>query len=571
MAYVPPNSTVKLLAGVPIDSSYDHTLWFANAGAQATYFNSKAVRSFSTVSYIRKGRGVIKVEAPADQLYACNYMMYQNTAYSNKWFYAFCNVEYLNDKTSTVTFVIDPLQTWFFEMVLEQCFVEREHANHDVIGDNIIPESLETGEYIYRDAFLKTWNTWSIFVTSTFHGTESGGTWTFTDEGGSYLGNVFSGLLYREFVVATPAGAQNAVDYISAAVSAGKENGIVSIFMMPSNLYDANGFSPDLTGLDIPFLTSDIDGYVPHNNKLFTYPYCFIEMNDSMGNVGVYRQEFFDKNQSPNYCRFAMESYLSSDPAIACIPTFYKGMIRAIPEAMFLKPSLLCSYNTDLFKAYQAQSLSARIANDVIPMVYEGASNTINNVSNSLREGVNNLIEWTNDRFNTNFETYKAPPSTDPFAEARKHPDLTSALGSAMVSAGIGAITGAHESVYASLSTLYAKSVAAPQFNGSSAGDYLVSSRERGFWCYRRTIKNSFARIIDAYFDRFGYACHEIKVPNIHVRRYWTYTKTVGCQIGGNLPADAVNEIQTIFNNGITFWADPANFGNYSLNNTIIV
>lgn len=572
MAYVPPNSTVKLLAGVPIDSSFDHTLWFANANAQTTYFNSKAVRSFSTVSYVRKGRGVIKVEAPADQLYACNYMMFQNTSYSNKWFYAFCNVEYVNDTTSQVTFIIDPLQTWFFEMVLEQCFVVREHASHDVIGDNIIPESLETGEYIYRDAFLKTWNTWSVFITSTFHGTYNNGQWTFTDEGGSYLGNVFSGLLYKEFVISTPAGAQNAVNYISAAVNAGKQNGIVSIFMMPSNLYDYNGYSPDLTGLDIPFLNTDIDGYVPHNKKLFTYPYCLIEMNDSMGNVGVFRQEFFDQTQVPNYCRFTMESYLSSDPSIACIPSWYKGMIRAIPEAMFLKPALLCSYNTDLFKAYQAQSLSARIANDVLPMAYEGISGTANRVSEGIRGGINSAIEWLNSTLGTSFSTYPAPsyPGGSPSALASQHPDLTSALGSTAVSAAIGALTGAHESVYAELSNLYAKSVAAPQFNGSGAGDFLVSSRERGFWCYRKTIKRAFAKIIDQYFDRFGYACHEIKVPNTHVRRYWTYTKTIGCQIGGNVPSDVIEALQNIFNNGITFWADPAHFGDYTLDNAII-
>lgn len=568
MAYVPPNSTIKMLINVPIDRSYDHTLWFANVNSQTNYFLSKAWRTFTGVSYVRKGRGAIKVECPADQLYSCNYMMYQNTSYNNKWFYAFCNVEYISDKTSLITFTIDNLQTWLFDMVLEQCFVEREHATHDVIGDNLIPEGLETGEYIYRDAYIKTWNTWSIFITSTFHGNYVNGHWVFTDEAGSYLGNVFSGLLYREFVVDTPAGAQNAANYLSAAVDAGKSNGIVSIFMMPSNLYDTNGYSPNLTGLDIPFMTTDIDGYVPHNNKLFTYPYCLIEMNDSMGNVGVYRQEFFDRTQSPSYARFTMESYLSSDPAIACIPSFYKGMLRAIPEAMFLKPSLLCSYNTDLFKAYQAQSLSARIAKEVLPIVSEGFANTANSVTGT----VNEAIDWINEHVGTNIGNLELPYSSTAsmFANAAKNPDLTSALGSTAVSTSIGLITGAHESVYSELSSLYAKSVAAPQFNGSSAGDFLVSSRERGFWCYRKTIRSSFAKIIDQYFDRFGYACHEIKVPNIHARQYWTYTKTLGCQIGGDLPTDAIETIQGIFNNGITFWADPAHFGDYSLNNAIL-
>ena len=118
---------------------------------------------------------------------------------------------------------------------------------------------------------------------------------------------------------------------------------------------------------------------------------------------------------------------------------------------------------------------------------------------------------------------------------------------------------------------MYAKSVQAPHNTGGNTPDYLTSNRLKGFWFFHRTIRYEYAKIIDDYFSRFGYACHQIKVPNIHSRTKWTYTKTVGCQIHGNLPADAIASIQTIFDRGITFWADPSNFGNYSLSNDIIV
>src|SRR5699024_7281301 len=52
---------------------------------------------------------------------------------------------------STITFEIDPMQTWFEKASLKECFVEREHVNDDTFGKNLVPENLETGEYIYND------------------------------------------------------------------------------------------------------------------------------------------------------------------------------------------------------------------------------------------------------------------------------------------------------------------------------------------------------------------------------------------------------------------------------------
>ena len=62
-----------------------------------------------------------------DDLIGYNYVMYQNTHYSNKWFYAFITgMEYLNDNTTKITIVTDPFQTWQFDITFKQCFVERE-------------------------------------------------------------------------------------------------------------------------------------------------------------------------------------------------------------------------------------------------------------------------------------------------------------------------------------------------------------------------------------------------------------------------------------------------------------
>lgn len=58
--------------------------------------------------------------------------MYQNTHYSNKWFYAFIlGMEYINDNTTRIQIATDVFQTWQFDVTYKSSFVERE-----MIGPN---------------------------------------------------------------------------------------------------------------------------------------------------------------------------------------------------------------------------------------------------------------------------------------------------------------------------------------------------------------------------------------------------------------------------------------------------
>ena len=110
--YISPNTTVRLLHNVPLDPTYDHTIYFDSQANQTNYFISKQKRAFTKNTYQRHTRDTMKVAVLADEIFDCNYMMFQNTAYGNKWFYAFItSIEYVNNVTSIVTYQIDVLQT----------------------------------------------------------------------------------------------------------------------------------------------------------------------------------------------------------------------------------------------------------------------------------------------------------------------------------------------------------------------------------------------------------------------------------------------------------------------------
>lgn len=146
--YIVPNTIARVLKNVRLDNTYSDTIYFTSKESQASYFTSKTKYTFTNMTYQRKERRLV-VKQVADNMFDCNYLMFQNSAYGNKWFYAFItNVEWINNETAAIYFEIDDMQTWFFDFYLDSSFVEREHSATDAVGDNLIPDNLETGEFV---------------------------------------------------------------------------------------------------------------------------------------------------------------------------------------------------------------------------------------------------------------------------------------------------------------------------------------------------------------------------------------------------------------------------------------
>ena len=174
MGTIAPNSTVYLLKGVPLDNTYENTIFFASAQLQSAFFITTNNPNYNyqptlitPLSYQRVKEGVLRVNLPADQIYNCNYMMFQNTTQNAKWFYAFVlNVEYVNEHASNVYYEIDVMQTWLFEANLMPSYVEREHASSDNIDEHLEPEDVSLGDIICDEVQFDTrLNDYAVIVT----------------------------------------------------------------------------------------------------------------------------------------------------------------------------------------------------------------------------------------------------------------------------------------------------------------------------------------------------------------------------------------------------------------------
>ena len=263
--YIVPNSTIHILHGCPLDNTYRDTLYFTNKTTQSSYFLSLNKYTLNNYTYVRK-ENVLRVEVRNDNLYDCNYLMFKNTAFGDKWFYAFITkTEYINNETTAITYEIDVMQTWKFDYTIHPSFVEREHALLDSIGSNLVPDDFETGEFI-SDDFDGTgkMSGFSIVVASTFDS-------NYDDVAGGMYSNIYSGITYNILTDYTSVN-----DFIDGAVSRNKGDGIVSVFMIPTAFVSNVGEPVKAYDIEKTKKTDNIDGYVPKNNKLFTYPYNFL-------------------------------------------------------------------------------------------------------------------------------------------------------------------------------------------------------------------------------------------------------------------------------------------------------
>ena len=506
--YIEPNTNIKILKNCPLDNTYNHTIYFSSASNQLDYFSSLAKYTLGNYSYQRVQRGVMRVQIKAENLYDCNYLMFQNESFGSKWFYGFITgVEYVNNITSEITFEIDVMQTWFFDYKLKESFVVREHSATDSVGSNLLPEDVELGEYVSSsfDAIGEI-APLSIVVASTFDS-------NYKDVGGGYWSGMFSGLYFNIFPN-TIDGASKCEEFILGAEA--KSDGIVAVFLIPTVFASGvKGKPPKVFEKTFTKKQTSIGGYTPRNKKLLTYPYNFLYITNLQGNSGVYPYEYFDGS-----VKFSVAGDLSPNPSVIISPLNYKGVTNNFDEKMVLSGYPQLSYTTDTFKAWLAQNASSLAVN-------------------ALSTGMNYSLA---NKF--------ANPET---ADKTK---ITSGSGLAL-------------GIASSVSQIHQASLMPNQAHGGGGSQTLASMALINFAVMNKHIQPQFAKIIDDYFDMFGYSTNKVKVPNRTVRPHWCFTQTLGCVATGSVPADDMNKICSIYDNGITFWKSGAEVGNYTLNNQV--
>lgn len=511
-------TSVRLLS-VPLENDYKHTLHFNDKTTQYNYFVSKTATANGVAliqtecSYQRKDN-VIRYPACIDDIIHCNYVMYKNGSHSNKWYYAFITkMEYVNDERTNIYIETDVLQTYLraLDYTIKPSFVEREHVDSDNAGEHTIPECLETGEFICnelsRDTQLQDYS-YIIQVTEDTNGgaiysTNFGGVWS---AGGAYICTTGAEL----------------VSIINLYANNGKADAVTGVYLVPSKIINNTSGTMQYSGQAEPVKyahsvakQTTLDGYTPRNKKLLTYPYNYILLSNNSGSSNILQYENFYSDN----CVFEIVGVPTVGGSIKCVPLDYKGIERIQQEGIMLGKFPTCSWSSDLYTNWLTQN---------------GVNIGLGIASGGLQV-VGGLA-------------------------------LMGTGGGAL--AGAGSVASGALSIAQTVGQVYQMSFTPNSAEGNTnGGDINTCYKMNLFYFYKMSIKAEYARIIDGYFDMYGYKVNRVKVPShSHRANYW-YTKTIDVNIDGNIPQEELQKIKNCYNNGVTFWNDPAHIGDYAINN----
>lgn len=579
MAYIEPNTELRLLHDVPLDPDYENTLYFDNIQQQTEYFLAKTVHTFPKQSYTRKSRGWVRLGWNADQwpnntiiqkLYDSTYMMFKNTNFENKWFYAFVDqVEYVNNNTVDVRFHIDVMQSWHFDYVLNECFIERQHTTSDVIGENTVPEQLETGPYYSEIAtyvkngatnnsgqfefepgvcLVTSFDPSTLYDDPNIHTNPIEGRIIYGTE---IHGNMYSGAYYTLWPLnSSTIDAIN--DVLSKINTDALINGVVSIFMFP---YDFRASILDSAAAAIQELSfarpTRLGDYVPRNRKLYTYPYMFLYVSNNQGNSAEYMYEYFKYIGA----RLLVWGNVSPNAGMMCWPYNYKGVDGSNKdEALTLTGFPMCSWSYDSFKAWLSQN-AGTITAAGIGLGLQWAATIASGNPLNLITGSGGGVSAYGRHLAGNGGGAHLNPSGSQYGVGYDDSVVTPTPSAGLIGATLGAV-----------GQVFDHARKPPQAVGNGNVDLNYQCALMTFNFYNKHIREEYAKIIDEFFDMYGYALHRVDKPNRAARPCYTYVKTIGCSIHGNFPADDMMEIQSLFNRGIRFWRHTSVFGNYSPN-----
>ena len=530
------NTIVYVYRGVPLDPEYNHCVYFQE---QAVLLNDiNRYRSFTGtgLSIVRTNDGIVRLNVDTSQrnmIEYCNYIGVQNQSITTKIIFGFIDeINYINDNCVEIKYTIDVITTYLCSpsILLGSCFVERCHVSDDTIGLNTLPEPVDIGNPI---VFRRTTTAYTsldaaptaaplrIIISAPF-GWDSASQ-TIFDNYSISVGTLsvnghnypMSSTIWNNSFTLDNAGLTDLQVFLSAAATSNRLERIIQCAIMPyACISDTYSISKNVTGT--------LNGHTVRNNKLYTYPYNYLKVDNSHGNELILRYEDFNSNN----CDFRY--YNGGD---------YIGGNASMSVLNYEQPTTSGAERTDL-----VLNLPQYPHIPIIGDAYQQwLANQIPNVAGGVMQ------------------------------------TGLSALGGFAMGGAPGAAAAAGVSIASRIfnfATTASREAAAGKMvigsASSSTGDLLAGRFEFGF--SRMHLRPDVYEAIDSYFDVFGYNVSKIMTPNLRARATHTYIKTSNVSFTRNLfaPRSAVDKITSILNRGVTFWRSFSVFGNYSAANGIV-
>lgn len=512
----------------------EDTRYFGSESDKNTWFNSLTpIVILQNNTYSRKDKGVLRISTPIANIYNAQYMRFRNINFENKWFYAFITkVEYVNNGATDIYFENDVMMTWMGIFTLGECYIEREHVDDDTIGRHTIDEGLDTGEYICEQTIDTSYcNEYKIGVWRSYDP-------QYDSQGLDPLKQGTYVPMITNFFTMDSTGVDALTQLINTLTSQNRIDSIIAMKLVPTVFTGVNADSdtgPVKYSKDVPkpyeYFINNTN--IPKNKKLFTYPYKYLALENSEGLSVTYKYEYFN-TYPPNTnvsqdCNFRFRgSPVTPEVAIMGIPHNYMNETWNYANACEMRNFPNVPWNVDTYKAYLAQRDST-LFGDIASSALVGAAR------GAILGGGNPGAELTGFALGT----------------------LNGMQSTGFLRDILNGLTG---------NTQY---IMPNETKGKANTDLMAQSRTKNFYFRKMCITPEKMKVIDGFFTMYGYKVNETKRPSMNNRTRFTYVKTKGCNVHGNLPSADARVIENMFDSGIRFWKSTATIGDYETANPI--
>lgn len=582
MADYVPNTIVRVLKNVPLDDTYTDTRWFSNKGQQTSFFTGKAKYSFTDMTYQRVNNGIAhprvaltcRVPRIADDLYDCNYMMFQNSNYGSRWFYAFIKqVNYINPNNTELVYEIDYLQTFMFDFEIKASFVEREHASaaEDKPYKNLILEPVGVSD-------------WCEDISQS-------GEWTVANQTGSRKNvlcisvmpsDVISGIItgigqqvngiYTGGAIWTTSDVAAANAILLAIGAAGYSSSVMDAWMLPcepdkgaqqaTHKTVTTSIAPNNTSF-----STRTGSYTIRNKKLLNSQFTYIKAYSISGGEMLYKPELLTEQARGSFSGDCY-STTSSGFCMYFVPSYNAGYgdYKNAEYGLTFSQSVHCQWASC---GWLNDGMKA--ANQIIKQVVDSAAMGVAvGGASGASMGEMSALE------STSSSTALSTTSTQVGRNMSSYYNKLDFLSDMANQAARNGLQGDSNEGFKSYRKIGSGDIAEmagmfspkqPTGHGGTGGDTLTYGCQWGGFTFKRMCATSDEmERLDTFFDMFGYQVNKVKVPNLDTREAWNYVKLSKPCIYGSVPVEGMAIIKSAFARGIRLWHVDA-VGDYSIQN----
>lgn len=333
-------------------------------------------------------------------------------------------------------------------------------------------------------------------------------------------------------------------------------------------------------------------------SKLLMFPYSFCELNDMQGNSFVIKNEYIDGNSirikvrgslgSTNKVAYTLQNYLNSSVA-SDYCYLDNGIINTDSKRLTTIDEYTSAYiqgHMNQLSNTEAQAQQTANLNNQLALNNANSRTAVNDVQNRSREN-QALLSFLGSAIGSGASIITTDGKSVGGALSGTIQSASNLINSQLQTIAndkVNSIQNENSIANTKLQgTLHveqtiASNLAKMQDVRNMADNVSLQSGDANFTygynnggckLIKKQITPEYLNILQDYFQKFGYACHKVKLPNIKTRQNWNYIQTTGASLTGNIPEMYITALEGLFDNGVTIWHTD-NVGNYNLSNNEI-